>query len=54
MDKIIKFMGSNIGVKTHATIDEKEVSMQNIPYFTSKTNPIRHETGNTTHGTMSR
>jgi|GEM_PF-1463263 hypothetical protein len=47
-------MGSNIGVNIHATIDEKEVSIQNIPYFTSKANAIRHETGNTTHGTMSR
>ena len=47
-------MGSNIGVNIHATIDEKEVSIQNIPYFTSKAYAIRHETGNTTHGTMSR
>ncbi len=51
---MIRFMGSSIGVNIHAIIDEKEVSMQNIPYFTSKANPIRHETGNTTHGTMSR
>ena len=47
-------MGSSIGEKIHAIIDEKEVSMQNIPYFTSKANVIRHETGNTTHGTMRR
>ena len=47
-------MGSNIGVNTHATIDENEVSIQNIPYFISKANPTKHETGNTTHGTMSR
>jgi hypothetical protein len=51
---MIKFMGSNIGENTHAIIDEKEVSMQNIPYFTSKANAIRQETGNTTHGVMSR
>ena len=51
---MIKFMGSKIGENTHATIDENEVSMQNIPYFTSKANAIRQETGNTTHGTMSR
>jgi len=30
MNKIIKFMGSNIGENTHATIDENEVSMQVI------------------------
>ncbi|MBZ0108213.1 MAG: hypothetical protein K8F52_06055 [Candidatus Scalindua rubra] len=47
-------MGSNIGEKIHAIIDEKEVSIQNIPYFTSKANAIRHETGNTTHGAMRR
>lgn len=47
-------MGSSIGEKTHAIIDEKEVSMQNIPYFTSKANAIRQETGNTTHGIRSR
>ena len=47
-------MGSNMGENTHAIMDEKEVSMQNIPYFTSKANIIRHETGNATHGTMSR
>ena len=47
-------MGSNIGENTHAIIDEKEVSIQKIPYFTSKANAIRHETGNTTHGTMSK
>ena len=51
---MIKFMGSNIGEKTHAIIDEKEVSMQNIPYFTSKANAIRQETGNTTHGVRRR
>jgi len=47
-------MGSNIGENIHAIIDEKEVSMQNIPYFTSKANAIRHNTGNTTHDIMSR
>ena len=51
---MIKFMGSNIGENIHATIDEKEVSIQKIPYFTSKANAIRHETGNTTHGVRSR
>ena len=34
-------MGSNIGENTHAIIDEKEVSIQNIPYLTSKANAIR-------------
>jgi hypothetical protein len=52
--KIIKFTGSNIGENTHAIIDEKEVSMQNIPYLTSKANAIRQETGNTTHGVRSK
>ena len=47
-------MGSNIGENIHATIDENEVSMQNIPYSTSKANATRHKTGNTTHGTMRR
>ncbi len=47
-------MGSSIGENIHAIIDEKEVSMQNIPYFTSKANAIRHEPGNTTHNVMSR
>lgn len=47
-------MGSNIGENIHATIDEKEVSMQNIPYFTSKANATRHDTGNITQGAMSR
>ncbi len=46
-------MGSSIGENTHAIIDVKEVSMQNNPYFTSKANAIRHETGNTTHSIMS-
>ncbi|WP_162532326.1 hypothetical protein [Candidatus Scalindua japonica] len=47
-------MGSKIGENTHAIIDEKEVSIQNIPYFTSKANITRHETGSTTHGIISR
>jgi hypothetical protein len=51
---MIKFIGSNIGENIHAIIDEKEVSMQNIPYFTSRANAVRHETGNTTHSAMSR
>jgi hypothetical protein len=52
--RVIKFIGSNIGENIHAIIDEKEVSMQNIPYFTSRANAVRHETGNTTHGIRSR
>jgi len=47
-------MGSSIGEKTHAMIDEKVVSIQKIPYLTSKANAIRQETGNTTHGVMRR
>lgn len=43
-----------MGENTHAIIDEKEVSMQSIPYFTSRANAIRQERGNTTHGIISR
>ncbi|MEE9605891.1 MAG: hypothetical protein V3V70_10030 [Candidatus Scalindua sp.] len=51
---MIKFIGSNIGENIHATIREKEVSIQNIAYFTSNANATRHETGNTTHNIRSR
>jgi hypothetical protein len=51
---MIKFIGSNIGENIHATIMEKEVSIQNIAYFISNANATRHETGNTTHSIRSR
>ncbi|MCP5007327.1 MAG: hypothetical protein GY941_25820 [Planctomycetes bacterium] len=47
-------MGSKSGKKTHAIAREKEVSIQKIPYITSKRNEIRHETGNITSMVMSR
>ncbi len=37
-----------MGENAQATINEKEVSIQNIAYFTSNANDIRHDTGNTT------
>ncbi len=51
---MIKFIGSNIGENIHAITNEKDVSIQNIPYLTSNANAIRHEIGKTTHGIRSR